>query len=317
MTIIPFPGDRAGLDRRPAARVRRRIEDYLPDYEQALISDGKLPRGRKRYLDQLRDFSAFLGAISAEKVTATHCRRYQEHLAGRGNSGGTRQVSISAMRSFFAWCVVEGLRPDNPAVLLKWPKRADPPRRSLSAETIEALRVRLDEPADLAEEARRAWRRNRRCIVLMLHAGLRITEATEATWDDINWRRRILTVIGKGGKRRQIPINRTILDELQLVPDAERIGRIIPTDAGKPFSSYKTLGRCIFERWMKKVIALEITAHQLRHAFALRLLEKGADVRRIQILLGHASLETTQIYLGLDAEDTRTAVELLADDWGG
>lgn len=293
------------------------ISDVLPAYDQSLTVAGNRPRGRARYLAQLRHFAVFLGQVDIASVLPAHCRRYQEQLSRRGCRGGTLQVSLSAMRSFFDWCVVEGLRADNPAAALKWPKRDDAPRRALASATLDRLRLSVADPADLVDDAvaLRAWRRNRRCVLLMLHAGLRITEATEIEWLDVNLKRSLLSVVGKGGKRRAIPLNRTLLSELRLVPEAERVGRLVPTDAGKPFASYKTLSRCVFERWLLRRFELKVSAHQLRHAFALTLLEKGVDVRRIQVLLGHSSLETTQIYLGLDAEDTRSAVERLDEDW--
>jgi site-specific recombinase XerD len=286
VTIIMFPSARARASEAATNRHSRAIDDLLPDYERSLLAEGRRPRGRKRYLDQLADFHAFVTPLGAEEITPSHCRRYQEHLSERGNSSSTRQVSLSAMRSFFAWCVVEGIREDNPATALKWPKRDDPPSRRLDSDTLGILRARLAEPAELDSIEQRAWRRNVRCIVLMLHAGLRITEATELCWTDVDWRRKMLTVIGKGGKKRYVPINRTLAAELQKVPESEREGAIIPTPAGKPFASYKTLARSIFERWMYRTLQLHITAHQLRHAFALRMLDKGADVRRIQVVLG-------------------------------
>jgi site-specific recombinase XerD len=315
LKVILFPSGRAGAPETAANRHSRAIEALLPDYERSLIAEGRRPRGRKRYLDQLADLHAFVAPLGAEEITPSHCRRYQEHLSERGNSGSTRQVSLSAMRSFFGWCVVEGIREDNPAILLKWPKRDDPPSRKLDTDTLDILRSRLNEPDGLDAIEHRAWRRNVRCIVLMLHAGLRITEATDLRWPDVDWRRSMLTVIGKGGKKRYIPINRTLAAELRNVPEIEQQGAVIPTAAGKPFASYKTLARSVFERWVYRTLDIHITAHQLRHSFALRMLEKGADVRRIQVALGHSSLETTQMYLGLDAEDTRDAVERLDEDW--
>ena len=317
MKVILFPSGRVGASTTAPTRHSRTIKDLLPAYEQSLTAEGRRPRGRKRYLDQLADFHAFVAPLGAEEITPSHCRRYQEHLSERGNSGSTRQVSLSAMRSFWGWCVIEGIREDNPATLLKWPKRDDPPSRRLDTGILDLLKLRLNEPAETQVDAiaNRAWRRNVRCILLMLHAGLRITEATELDWADVDWRRKMLTVIGKGGKKRYIPINRTLAAELRNVPEMEQQGAVIPTPAGKPFASYKTLARSIFERWMYRTLELHITAHQLRHSFALRMLEKGADVRRIQVALGHSSLETTQMYLGLDAEDTRDAVERLDEDW--
>jgi len=311
--ILPFPLARAAGTRRPQPHTPT-IPDLLPAYEQSLAADGNRPRGRDRYIGQLRDFARFLGPVGAAAVTPAQCRRYQEALATRGNSGASRQVSQSALRSFFRWCVVEELRPDNPAAGLTWPKRESVPRARLSDETLAALKAALVEPPDLGDQELRAWRRNVRCVQLAAQAGLRITEITELDWERVDLKRRVLTIAGKRGRVREAPMNGTLLRVLPLVPESARIGPVVPADNGAAFTIYKTLARAVFERWLKD-LGLKVTAHQLRHAFAMQLLSKGTDVRRIQVLLGHSSLETTQIYLGMDVEDTRAAVERLDEDW--
>lgn len=311
--ILTFPSTRAAQLRRPRPDGPL-IPDLLPAYEHALAADGNAPRGRDRYIGQLRDFARFLGPIGVAAIQEPDCRHYQGELTTRGNAGGSRQVALSAMRSFFDWTVLEGYRTDNPARSLKWPKRESVPRERLSPETLAALKKVLIEPPGLDDAARRAWRRNVRCVQLAGLAGLRITEITELDWRHVDLRRRVLTVRGKRGRVREVPINGTLLRLLKLVPEADRVGAVVPADNGQPFTIYKTLARAVFERWLKE-LGLHITAHQLRHAFAHALLDTGTDVRRIQVLLGHTSLETTQIYLGLDVEDTRAAVERLDADW--
>lgn len=303
MQIIPFTARP-----RPAVQAAPQIGDLIAGYARSCASDGQRPRGVARYQSQLRSFAAFVGQTPAAAITAAQCRRYQEHLAGAGAAGSSRQVSLSAMRSFFAWCVVEGIRMDNPALSLHWPRRDDPPRRTPDAAQLAQLNGRL-RALDGATD--RPTRRNVRAVQLMRMAGLRISEVAALDWTSVDMDRRLLSVVGKGGRRRELPINRALMRELARVPPDERVGAVCPTDAGRPFSGPKTFARAVIDHWLRRDLGVELTAHQLRHAFARRLLDTGADVRRIQLALGHASLETTQIYLGMDAEDLRDAIERL------
>jgi integrase/recombinase XerD len=316
MSVILFPITRAArrTESTPSTSpVSPLIAGLLPAYQRALAADGNQPRGQDRYISQLHDFAKFLGETGVSEAVERDCEHYQQSLAARGLKGPSRQVSLSAMRSFFDWSMREGYRTDNPTRGLKWPKREASIRERLSDETLAALKAALVEPAGLNPGELRAWRRNVRCVQLARQAGLRISEITELLWKHVDMKRRILTVRGKRGRVRQLPINRTLFALLRLVLEEERVGPVVPADNGQAYTIYKTLARAVFERWLKD-LGLKVTAHQLRHAFAMALLDTGSDVRRIQVLLGHSSLETTQIYLGLDVEDTRAAIERLDED---
>jgi site-specific recombinase XerD len=117
---------------------------------------------------------------------------------------------------------------------------------------------------------------------------------------------------GKGGKDRSVPLHAILLAELAAAPPHRPNWAV----AGKADGSGMTVKSMahIFERWLPER-GLAISAHQLRHSFATELLRKRADIREIQELLGHESLETTQRYLALDPERLRAAVELLPDEW--
>jgi integrase len=187
-----------------------------------------------------------------------------------------------------------------------------PDRLSESAIVAMLLRVRTI-PAELNAEQRWRWKRNARAVYLMLYAGLRLAEAADVLWQDVDMDARILTVrsaAAKGGNERVVPINRRLFNALDAVPSAERVGGVIPVRvAGRPIT-FKGMER-IMDRWAP--VADTVHAHQLRHAFATRMHRKGIPVRTIQVLLGHKSLETTMRYLGVDPGDAAAAVEVL--DW--
>ena len=287
------------------------ISSLFPDYAAALAAMGHRPRGRARYLGQLRRLDAFLESLPVSAISAAHCHRAQEDLATRC-APATLQVSLSAMRSFFGWCVVEQIRSDNPALSLSWPRRGSPQRRILDVSTLETLRARLKEqPLNHTELQHWRWARNRRAVLLMLHAGLRLGEVAALRWGDILLDdRRLIIQDGKGGKGRVIPINETLYGELAQVTHRKSDDAVVPASSGAPFAQPGCLAH-VFTYWMQRELQLTITAHQLRHAFATSLYRKGAGVRVIQELLGHSSLETTMWYLGIASDEALRAVRLL------
>jgi len=116
----------------------------------------------------------------------------------------------------------------------------------------------------------------------------------------------------KRGKFRVIPLHDRPVTALKMVPEHEWRGAVCGRADGK-VRSYKSLPH-IFDRWLKAA-GLEISAHQLRHTFATRMLWNGANLREIQRLLGHASLATTERYLAMEIEQKRKAVDTLPDRW--
>jgi site-specific recombinase XerD len=173
----------------------------------------------------------------------------------------------------------------------------------------------IEEPPDLEEDEQWYWQRNRRAIFLMLYAGLRISEACSLSWREIDLEQGSLMVRdGKNGKDRIVPINATLFQELQKVPVHER-KNIFAVAGKRDGTGMKRKGMThIFDRWLKDM-GVDLTAHQLRHSFATQLMEAGVNLREIQELMGHESLETTQRYLMVSSERLRRAVDSLPSEW--
>lgn len=147
----------------------------------------------------------------------------------------------------------------------------------------------------------------------MLFGGLRISEAAALRWREVDLDAATLMVIdGKGGKDRMVPLHPTLLNELTRVEAPRKTWTVAGKPDGSPVKQ-KSLAH-IFERWLPG-FGLNISAHQLRHSFATELLRAGADLRSIQELLGHTSLETTQRYLTLSNHQLRVAVDKLPSSW--
>lgn len=311
VSVIPFPKER--LAARPTAPG---LVDLLPRYEAALIGSKRRPRGVKLYLWLIRRVIATLpeGATMAD-LNETAMQRYQEQLGARCASS-TVENALFGVRRFCVWGIKEGLRDDDPTEGLEWPRVTIHAPERLKDSEVRALLVRCRTlPARLTPLKRWRWKRNVRAVYLMLYAGLRLAEAADIVWKDIDLEARELTVrsaAAKGGDERRVAINAHLLAALQAVPADERArdAGVIPIAPGGTPMTFKGLEH-VFERWSP--VAIGLHAHQLRHAFATRMHRKGIPVRTIQALLGHKSLETTMRYLGLDPQDALAAVEVL--DW--
>lgn len=155
------------------------------------------------------------------------------------------------------------------------------------------------------------WRRERdvRTILLMLYAGLRLSEAANLRWRNVDLGRGMIRVVdgAKGGRSRAVAAHERLMAAFQRVPGEERRAdyAVVGRPDGAPMKP-KALAH-LFERWLADTI--RISAHQLRHSFATQMLWHGADIRHIQELLGHASLDTTRRYLRLDTDRLRESVD--------
>jgi len=225
--------------------------------------------------------------------------RTQERYSPRSNAR-----LLSTLRAFFGQAVVRGERSDDPTALL------DPPRlprllpKALAESQIDAL---LAAPA--LEDA--AGLRDRAMLELMYAAGLRVSELVGLPANAVNLRQGVLRVTGKGSKERLVPLGEESQHWLQRYLDTARAtlagGKAVPAgaDGQVPMfidSARKPLTRQHFWALVKRYAAAagidpaQVSPHGLRHSFATHLLNRGADLRALQMLLGHSSLSTTQIY---------------------
>jgi site-specific recombinase XerD len=261
-------------------------------------------RSMKTFVKWLGD-DATIGAIQPVRLLA-----YQ--IARRDRDAATIGKDLSAIRAYCRWCIRAGLRGDDPTLDFVWPKRGTPLPRALSSDEQRKLEKLLSRPLPvLNKEDRWVRARERRGILLMLYAGTRLSETVNVAWDDADLEARQITIrYGKGRKSRMVGMHERVYAALTAVPVAERVGYVAGGRHGNKISG-KALAK-MFEKggWVRES-GLDISAHELRHTFATLMLRAGADLRQIQLLLGHESLATTQIYLGLDTRDKQRAIDLL------
>ena len=260
------------------------------------------------YARDLADFSDFVTGLGSDLATAARSdiEAYLVDQADRGMAQATRARRLSAIRQFYRFGFLEGWREDDPAALIRGPKRA----RSLPGSLSEAEVDRLLDAATLLGRTEADRRRNT-CLLQLLYAtGLRVTELVSLPVAAARGDPRMILVRGKGGRERMVPLSPPSRDALQewlaLRDAAEDQART----KGKPASPYLfpargKRGHMTRERFFLLCKELAVSAgldpervspHTLRHAFATHLLAHGADLRVIQTLLGHASIATTEIY---------------------
>lgn len=284
----------------------------LASFSAALAGRKVRPRTIETYLKVVTRFALWLGDESTvAEVSADSIGRYQitrGHLAA-----ATIAKDLSGIRAHCRWCIRAKLRADDPTLELEWPKRIEPIPRALKLREMRLLDQVLDTPLPVIDiKARHVIARNKRAILLMWYAGLRSSEVPALDWRDVDLDAGELTVRdGKGGKDRGVAIHRRLAANLAETPEDKQRGAVCGHLNGKPIS-YKSMPHIFSDRYLG-AFGLEISAHQLRHSFAVNLLRAGADIRQIQVQLGHASLETTQRYLALDFDDKRRAIDKLPD----
>lgn len=274
------------------------------------------------YTRDLADFLAFLAAKgkSAKTATADQLRAYLAGLARKGLAPTSRARKLSAIRQFFRFLLGEGLRADDPCSAIDSPKLGRPLPKILSLAEVETLLETARQASETAEEgvARRRALRLHAALETLYATGLRVSELIALPRNVLVADDRVLTVKGKGGRERLVPLNEAAQTALQVHLEAVRADE----GEGKRVSSWlfpSTGGQHLTrQRFGQELKALALAAgleparvspHVLRHAFASHLLERGADLRTVQQLLGHADISTTQIYTHVIEERLRRLVE--------
>lgn len=278
--------------------------DWLARFLEALLAERNAAANTiTSYRRDLSDFSAFLQASGRcfEEAGRDDIAAYLVGLDSRGMAQATRARRLSAIRQLYRFAFLEGWRGDDPAALIKGPKR----RRALPGSLSEADVDRILQAA--AEHGSSAGERLRTaCLLELLYAtGLRVSELVSLPAVAVRGDPSMILVRGKGGRERMVPLSppaRAALAAWLTHRDTELDGK---PDRGFLFPARGRRGHLTRERFFLLVKELaaaagldpsQVSPHTLRHAFATHLLANGADLRVIQTLLGHASIATTEIY---------------------
>lgn len=208
----------------------------------------------------------------------------------------------SCFKHFYTYLIVEKYRDDNPAEKLILPKFSASLPVSISEEKVEAL---LDAP----DTSTVIGLRDKAMLEMLYSCGFRVTELVRLTFSEINIRAGYVRVVGKGDKERLIPIGEVAIDWLKQYVERSRPALLKDGRSEAVFVSNRGtfMTRQTFWHIIKKYVRQlgineEVSPHTLRHAFATHLVNHGADLRVVQLLLGHSNLSTTQIYTHVATE---------------
>ena len=251
------------------------------------------------YRLDLEGFSKFIGETALEKIDYLALRKYLAVL--KEKSLGSRSVGrhLSALRSFFKFLTREGLIKTNPILILSSPKLDKHLPQFLTEEETK----KLIESAFSKDEKDERGLRDRAILETFYSCGIRISELVGLDQDNIDFIGGIVKVFGKGKKERIVPIGEAALSTIRKYLD----NRKKQSDAvflNKNGARITTRGvRGIVEKYIKAVgIRHGVSPHTLRHSFATHLLERGADLRAVQEMLGHSNISTTQIYTHINRD---------------
>jgi integrase/recombinase XerD len=254
-----------------------------------------------------RDLAAYLGFLETrhrapEAADAKDLQAYLHELSEEGLAATSRARRLSSVRQFYKFLAAESVIENDPAAGLTGPKRARALPRVLSIAEVDRL-IEAASKRIAGQEGRDLFRALRfHCLIEILYAtGMRVSELVGLPRSVLRGDKRVLTIKGKGGRERLVPLNPAAREALErYLAVSGRFDNSPWLFAAKAAEGHVT--RQGFAQDLKDV-ALEagldaerVSPHVLRHAFASHLLDRGADLRAVQQLLGHADISTTEIY---------------------
>ncbi|MBF6641080.1 site-specific tyrosine recombinase XerD [Flavobacterium sp. J49] len=278
---------------------------YLKSFQSYL----KIERGLSKntidnYTFDLERLCVFLNensiSVAPEKISEETIQQFIYAVSKEVNARSQARI-ISGLKSFFSYMIFEDFRTDNPMELIEAPKIGRKLPDTLSVEDIDNLIGAINLATPEGE-------RNRAMLETLYGCGLRVSEIITLKISDLFFEEGFIKITGKGNKQRFVPIAQSTQKYIELYKDAIRNHMVI----AKGFEDTLFLNRrgkqltramvfTIIKSLAVKInLAKNISPHTLRHSFATHLLENGADLRSIQMMLGHESITTTEIYVHLD-----------------
>lgn len=289
-------------------------EDSIKGFEEYLrLEKGLSQNSINAYINDINKLSDFLRAnfkgITPNKVKLQHLKDFLEHLNKKGVSPRTQARTISGIKSFYKFLLIEEKITSDPTALLESPRIGRKLPDVLSTEQIDSLigAVDTDKPEG---------QRNKAILEILYSCGLRVSELVGVRVSYLFFDEGYIKVEGKSGKERLIPISIRAAEEINKYIEEYRsklkIGRgsediLFLNRRGHKLS--RVMIFTIIKSLAEKVgLDKKISPHTFRHSFATHLIEGGADLRVVQEMLGHESILTTEIYTHLDRDYLKDAI---------
>jgi integrase/recombinase XerD len=284
----------------------------LKDYQAYLrVEKGLRPLSCEAYDGDLKTFAEFIEGRGGVLLTAAQqdVTAFLEHLRGHGIDQRSAARKLSCLRGFYKWLLLDRRIHHDPTVNIESPKAWKVLPKSLAepevTEMLDRARLNAEHP-----QARATNLRDRAILELLYAGGLRVSEVTSLSTGDLALDLGRVQVRGKGDKERIVPLGRAALEALEEYlqqgrPHLARIssagkGSATRQDATRLFLSLR--GMPLTRQWVWHVVKMansDASPHRLRHSCATHMVEHGADLRSVQLMLGHADISTTQVYTHL------------------
>jgi integrase/recombinase XerD len=259
------------------------------------------------YRQELEKYIAFLKKKRLDylRVGENNILDFIRQQGQRGGAVSSQAHLISVLKSFYRYLLQDELLEFSPVAAVSLPKKWLKLPKYLSIEEVSRL-------LEMPDQSTVIGKRDKAVLELMYATGLRISEVAQLKLADVYLDEGFLRVLGKGGKERIVPFNEISRDCLRNYLDLsrpalvkqERPEQIFVNYSGEMFSR-QGLWKMIKGYGLKVGLASRLTPHMLRHSFATHLVEKGADLRSVQMLLGHSSITTTEIYTHLAKDQVK------------
>jgi integrase/recombinase XerD len=294
-----------------AIRVTARIEAFL---EMLVAERGAARNTIDSYKRDLADVESFLARRDRgiEAASTDDLREYLAQLNANGATPSTAARRLSALRQFFRFLYAEGVRGDDPTATIESPRRGRPLPKLLSEAEVSQLLER-------ARSKRGPEGLRLTALLETLYAtGMRVSELVSLPLSAVARDPRYILVRGKGGKERLVPLSEPAREALngykgvrgQFCRNGVESPYLFPSRGGSGYLTRHRFAQLLKQLSTEAGIApSKVSPHVLRHAFATHLLNRGADLRSVQQMLGHADIATTQIYTHVLDERLKSLVE--------
>lgn len=293
--------------------MNRKVKSPLVHYRIYLQLEKSLqPNTIDAYMGDVNKLLLFFGDVDRLlAVTLNDLREFLAAMADVGVNARSQARIISSLRSFYGYLKLDGYIKEDPTELLRSPK--------IGMRLPDVLTLQeIDDIINAIDLATNEGQRNRTIIEVLYSCGLRVSELCSLRMSDLYLKEQFIRVTGKGGKQRLVPISPRAIAELEAYfADRSRI----PVKSG--FEDYvfiserlkKPLSRITVFHHIKELVGRvgvkkNVSPHTFRHSFATHLLEGGANLRVIQVMLGHESISTTEIYAHIDSTRLREEITL-------
>jgi tyrosine recombinase XerC len=307
--------------------LKKHLEKFIRRLEHGANCSAHTLRAYQRDLLQHVEFLQKLGCVNPKRITPLHLRRFIVQLRKKDYKPNSLSRKLASLRSFYKFLFKEGVIKSNPATVLRSPKRHRTLPKFLSLNEIESLLRAIDKDASQGH-------RDRAIVETLYSTGVRVSELVALNVEDVDTFSELIKVRGKGKKERIVPIGSHALESVKVYLATSNRGQgsgvrgqgtgvrgqgsgiqknnkaLNQSVLGQALFLNKTGGRLTTRsvaRMLEKYVRLSgikqcPSPHFLRHSFATHLLDRGADLRAVQEMLGHASLSSTQVYTHVTTE---------------